>query len=215
MKYSVLGHHDHYPAYFTHRRVKVSLNFCHSSLLLVFLIQSCPASLFMSSDHLVCGLPLLLLFSHGLHSIILRVHLLYVILPICPAQFYFSAHIFSMTSLTFVLFLISVLVMRSCRLMFRIRLSMARCVTCNLLIIFLFSAQISIPYVRTGRTYWSKTLAFIVFGMSDLKTSCILPNTDHAKDIRRDKSAVRLFLVILYILTQVYKRFYFVKWPVI
>ena len=176
--------------------MKASLNFCHSSLFLVFLIQSCPVSLFMSSDHLVFRLPLLLLFSHGLHSIIFRVHLLCVILTICPAQFHFSAHIFSMTSLTFDLFLISVLVMRYCRLMFRIRFSMARCVTCNLFIIFLFSAQVSVSYVRTGRTYWSKTLAFIVFGMSDLKTFCILPNADHAKDIPRDKFAVRLFLVI-------------------
>ena len=101
-----------------------------------------------------------------------------------------------MTSSTFILFVISVLVMRSCRLMFRIRLSMARCVTCNLFIIFLFSAQVSVPYLRTGRTYLSKTLSFIVFGMSDLKTSCILQNADHAEDIGRDKSAVRLFFVI-------------------
>ena len=89
--------------------------------------------------------------------------------------------------------------MLSCGLMFKIRFSMARCVTCNLFIIFLFSAVcvcVSVSYVRNGRTYWSKTLAFIVFGMSDLKTSCILPNADHVKDIWRDKSAVRLFLVI-------------------
>ena len=76
--------------------------------------------------------------------------MVYVILPLCLAQFHFSVHIFSMTSLTF-LFLISVLVMRSCRLMLRIRLSMARCVTLNLFIIFLFSAQVCLCSIREKR----------------------------------------------------------------
>lgn len=66
-----------FAAYSIHRRVNASLNFCQSFLLQVFVIQSCLASFFMSPDHLVCGLPLLLLFSHGLYFITFRVHLLH------------------------------------------------------------------------------------------------------------------------------------------
>ena len=124
---------------------KASLLDLHNPLLHASLRHLGPATLRMSSDHLVWGLPTLLRPFLGLQSSTLLVHRSSDTRDTWPAQFHLISAILFATSVTPVFSLIHTFVLRSLNDMFNILRSIALCVTCSLCKSLLVRADVSNP----------------------------------------------------------------------
>ena len=99
--------HLHLHLGFVHPLQDVALHQYLPSSSVAFLIQVVPSFSGMSSCHLLLGRPLVLFPLLGCHSVHRLVHLLSFNLAIWPAHFHFCFSVYSIISMTFVLFLIS------------------------------------------------------------------------------------------------------------
>ena len=85
--------------------------------------------------------------------VIHSVHQLSRILLTCPAQVRFPLLICSVTSVTFVFYLIQIFVYLSRYVMFNILLFIFVCAAATLFFAWLVSARVSVPYVISGSTH--------------------------------------------------------------
>ena len=122
----------------------------HSTLFAATLIQVTPAHFRISSSHLSFGRACFLFPSNGIHSVTVFVHLLSGSLAICPAHCHLSLLVTNLISRRPVCSLTYLFVLRSLLVTPIIALSIALCVACILLCIFLFNAQVWLPYVIAG-----------------------------------------------------------------
>ena len=131
-----------------------SLDSFHWCLSWANLVQVVPRCRLRSSLHLVFGIPHGLNHLRGTQDVALMVHLLSWSLATWPAHRCFDCLMWSMMSVTPVCCRIQVLCLWSRRVMPSIILSILLCVTASASIWAVVAAQVSLPYVITGSTYY-------------------------------------------------------------
>ena len=120
-----------YGGYSTQSRVQPSSFKCHLYLSWASLVQVEPAYAVMLSRNLRFCRPLLFPVL-GCHSVSLPVHLLSSLLAVCPAHLHLASFIFSIMSLTTVLFLVTEFLILSSSMIFSILLFIACCAVLSL-----------------------------------------------------------------------------------
>ena len=157
-----------------------SWNF-HSLLSLAVLVQAAvPMYDVRSSLHLLFCLPLLLFPTLGCHSVKRFVHLLSCSLATCPAHLHFDSLTFSMMSLTFVFWRMTLWLILSRRDKCDIFLSIALWVVTSFCSRSFVNDHVSDPYVIVVRMHWLNILLLSDMGMFlSVNMSLYLPKFIH------------------------------------